>query len=299
MSVLKELPDVQSMGDFRGIELQLAGVRDLRLPLAMDFGDGKSQRVDATIALGVNVPSCSRGTHMSRLVEVWLKHSYPGNEQDCLLSPVCISSIQPLAIGSPLNAILLETCRSLESTYAYSKVDFIYYLEHRAPVTGVSAPLAIDCSYSAWIKIAGLSAICEQMVTVKIPVSTLCPCSKAISNHGAHNQRAILSASIKLKDLENLSNPIQLGKIISLLEDCASCRVFTVLKRLDEKCVTEVQSENAKFVEDVARDAVFALRSVVQIKGFSVDVLSLESIHAHNAWAFHQENFAWEDWIRP
>ncbi len=276
------LPDIQSTKDRRGIPLQLAGIRGLRLPLNLEIRPNEQRQVDATISLAVNVPELDRGTHMSRLVEVWTRYCDPLHRRAGV-------------IKHSLRNVLQETCDALKIQSAYCELGFVHYLTRFAPVTGLAAPLAIDCSYQASLEVADPDAAednnrYQQIVSVEIPISTLCPCSKAISKNGAHNQRAKLRASVVLREVDD-SNSLPLDELIEKLEDCASCPVYTMLKRPDEKYVTEKQYENAKFVEDVVRDAITLLRSLPQVKGFAVKVEALESIHAHNAWAAHQENF--------
>jgi GTP cyclohydrolase IB len=148
-------------------------------------------------------------------------------------------------------------------------------------VTGQVARMGYPCV----IFIEKKGEVLEPCLQVSVPISTLCPCSKAISDFGAHNQRAIARIQVTLKPGSTLS----FQDLIAYADDAASCPVFPLLKRADEKWVTERQYTNPKFVEDVARDLVLLLRDQSALQGFSVKVEALESIHAHNAWAAHHE----------
>lgn len=299
MKNAEQLPDIQSTKDERGIDLQFAGIKELRLPLLMEFAKNKKQKVDAIVSLAVGVPSTDRGTHMSRLVEMWSGYYCQDWGQD--LSNVAVDrQAEHKVIKVSLEELLAETCSNLGALSAMSKIRFTYYIQRQAPVTSASALLAVDCSYSASLQRGNGEGNdnqkkFRQVISVNIPISTLCPCSKAISKYGAHNQRAFLSASLILSDMAISEGSFSFDEIIPLLEESASSKVFPLLKRPDERHVTETQHENAKFVEDVVRDAVGNLRKEETISGFFVEVVALESIHAHNACAWHSENFSYQD----
>lgn len=272
------LPDIQNEVDSRGVDLHLAGVKELVLPLLVELDPGLPQQVQATIDLAVSVPSEDRGTHMSRLVEVWSGYSDFGH------------TLSKKVVSHSLRGVLRDTKDMLLAQSVSCGLKFVYFHKKRAPVTGLMAPLPIDCLLQGTLSTVDDQETYRHITTVHVPISTLCPCSKAMSSYGAHNQRAMLSASLSF-DFEDDNVALGFSELLNALEDCASCSVYTILKRPDEKYVTDRQYENAKFVEDVVRDAIIMLRAHPQVKGFSVKAEALESIHAHNAWAAHRENF--------
>ena len=159
--------------------------------------------------------------------------------------------------------------------------NFKYFVDKKAPVTKLSAPMCYDCSFEGIMNGEDYKFI----LGVKVPVTTLCPCSKEISDNGAHNQRAIISVKVSYDETEH----VWLEDLIELIESCASCPVYPLLKRQDEKYVTEHAWENPRFVEDVLREVVVKLRNHKTITSFEVDCEAFESIHNHSAWAYQKE----------
>ena len=159
--------------------------------------------------------------------------------------------------------------------------NFKYFVDKKAPVTKLAAPMCYDCSFEGTMDGDDYKFI----LGVKVPVTTLCPCSKEISDNGAHNQRAIISVKVSYDETEH----VWLEDLIELIESCASCPVYSLLKRQDEKFVTEHAWENPRFVEDVLREVVVKLRKHPVIKSFEVDCEAFESIHNHSAWAYQKE----------
>jgi GTP cyclohydrolase IB len=263
----KPLTDVQGTQDTRGVALQHAGVRHVDMPIQVLQKDGKSQTVSALLSMSVGLPHEQKGTHMSRFVVQladWSQHK--------------VFSVQ-------LREFLQELCQRLDAPSAAVDLEFKYFLSKEAPITKVAAPMGYDVRMQGRLN----QGVIEQTLTVKVPMANCCPCSKAISEYGAHNQRALTELVVQLDPNAEASSVVWIEDLIALADESASCPVFPLLKREDEKWVTERQYNNPKFVEDVARDASVALRNKSGILGFTVTVEAFESIHGHNAWASYSE----------
>lgn len=257
------MQDVQNQTDKRGIAIQRVGISETFLPICINDGN-LNQNVTGKIKFTVDLPMEYKGTHMSRFQEILLNwHNRPIN-------------------SSSIKLILQEALEKLGSNSAYLSIAFKYFLEKKAPISNKISLLDVDCKYSATILPNGKVSI---TLSIKIPATSLCPCSKEISKYGAHNQRSIISISINTTEEKIFS----IKEIVELIEKQASCPVYPLLKREDEKYVTEKAYENPKFVEDILRDCVLALRSLDGINYFSVECENLESIHNHNAFASHME----------
>ncbi|MCE2930715.1 MAG: GTP cyclohydrolase FolE2 [Vampirovibrionales bacterium] len=261
------LEDVQGRNDERNIALQAAGVSHVEMPLQFLLASGCLQAINAQVSMSVSLLPEEKGTHMSRFIEQvadWSKTAHP--------------------ITLDLRPFLVELRERLKAESATAEIQFKLFLDKKAPVTENSAPMGYDCTLSGVNNHGKVTLFAK----VEVPMATLCPCSKAISDFGAHNQRAIAILDVALD--EDQLDALSLETLIKHAEESASCAVYPLLKRADEKWVTERQYSNAKFVEDVVRDLTLALRQQVGIRGFSIRVTALESIHAHNAWASHAEN---------
>lgn len=258
------LKDVQNSNDDRGVNIQKVGINNLDVPLKILRKDGTSVTVSAKARLSADLPDKYKGTHMSRFIQVlslYGKKNFSQNDIKCLLEDIK---------------------KVLKAKSAHVKFDFKYFIDKKSPVTHLGFPMGYDCSYSGNLSGDGF----EFFVKVNVPVTTLCPCSKEISQNGAHNQRAVIS--VKVKCLEN--EVIMPEDLIETAEECGSCPVYPLLKRSDEKFVTEKSYLNPKFVEDVLRDLVLKLRNNEKITGFEVQAEAYESIHNHNAWAYQAES---------
>lgn len=262
------LPDVQSGADPRGIALHAAGVREVEMPLNVLQRNGQPQRVTATASLSVGLRASDKGTHMSRFVIQLNEWS------------------QQKTFTPNLKSFLQEMRERLEAPSAFADLQFIYFMDKPAPVTGIAAP----CGYHVHLKGHLDETRCDLFVKVRVPMATCCPCSKAISDFGAHNQRALYEIDLHLKE-SDLESPLWIEDIVELADNAASCAVYPLLKRADEKWVTERQYSNPKFVEDVCRDLALALREHPAVAGFKLTAEALESIHPHNAWAAYHENY--------
>lgn len=268
------LEDVQGLADKRGVALQQAGIKAVQMPLTLLGQNGKTQQVAATVAMTVGLPAEQKGTHMSRFVIQLAQWSQ--SQQ--------VFSVQ-------LGHFLEEMATRLEAPTALVDVAFTYFLEKKAPVTQGSAPMGYNCRFTGILNKHSAQKPLTLTMAVEAPIATLCPCSKAISDFGAHNQRALVRVQLNLNEQNEAGSVVWLEDILAMIDEAASCPVYPLLKREDEKWVTERQYTNPKFVEDVARDLVLALRQKPGVQGFSVEVEALESIHAHNAVAAHQEGF--------
>lgn len=249
--------DVQSMRDERRIPIQKVGVKGLRYPITLRDKLKGSQQTVAVVNLYADLPHDFKGTHMSRFIEVFNAH------RDDLSMPKFLK-------------MLNEIRQALDSATAYSDIHFPYSIEKKAPVSGALSVMTYDCVYSG--RVSDDSR--EYRVAVSVPVQTVCPCSKAISEYGAHNQRGVVTATV------DVGTFFWLEDLIEVIERSASCDVYTLLKREDEKFVTERAFDNPRFVEDVVREALRGIAAMGLFKHFSVEAENFESIHNHSAYAF-------------
>jgi GTP cyclohydrolase I len=220
--------------------------------------DHKVQQTTATVNLFVNLPHHFKGTHMSRFIEVFHQH------RERLSMPHFLGMLEEIRV-------------SLEAARAFGEMRFPYFVEKTAPVSGQASLMSYDCSYEGSVGEGGEKLF---YVSVAVPVQTVCPCSKAISAYGAHNQRGVVTVKLELGPF------FWLEDLISLVEESASSAVYSLLKREDEKFVTEAAYDNPKFVEDLARDVILAVPRLGAFPWFSVEAENFESIHNHNAFAY-------------
>ena len=257
-----ELKDVQNKQDKRGIDIQKVGVKNVQIPLLVERKNDENQIVNATARMSVSLDKNFKGTHMSRFIEI--------------LNDFRKSNVLDLY---PMLEILKY---KLSAKSAEIKFNFTYFIDKKAPVSKISAPMGYECFFKGKIK---QDNDYKFYLGVKVPVTTLCPCSKEISEAGAHNQRAIISVIITY----DRKSHIWIEDLISDIEKCGSCPVYSLLKRRDEKFVTEQAYKNPKFVEDVLRDVVLTVEKYKNIKSYEVEIEALESIHNHSAWAFQKK----------
>ena len=249
--------DVQMMRDERRIPIQKVGVKGLRYPVTLRDKSEGLQHTTATVNLFADLPHDFKGTHMSRFIEVFESH------RTDLSMPRFME-------------MLAEIRQSLDAETAYADLHFPYFMEKKAPVSGQSSMMAYDCAYMGKAGVAGR----EFDVSVSVPVQTVCPCSKAISAEGAHNQRGIVTLTVALGPF------FWIEDLVALAESAASCDVFTLLKREDEKYVTEKAFANPRFVEDVVRELYRAVEGLGKFPRFTIEAENFESIHNHSAYAF-------------
>jgi len=249
------LPDVQSHADTRQLYIQRVGVKSLVHPVMVQTAKGVSPSV-ATVDMTVGLPPEVKGTHMSRFLEV-----FQANEE-----PLSFHAMQGL-----MQKMLVR----LEADRGYIKAALPYFVNKTAPVSGVESLMDYQVTWECEV----LGDLNTTTLTVVVPVTSLCPCSKKISEYGAHNQRSHVTITAQLK------GPVEVEELISIAEQAASCELWGLLKRPDEKYVTERAYDNPKFVEDLVRDIAIALAKHSQIKGYSVESENFESIHNHSAYA--------------
>ena len=260
----KNLKDVQSLEDTREVDIQKVGINNLDVPLRIQRKNNTNQTVAAKARMSVALPRKYKGTHMSRFVEVLNLYRMKNFSAE------------------DIKSLLSDIKKVLKAESANAKFTFQYFIDKKSPITKLSFPLAYDCSFEGNLEKDRYKFI----LGVKVPVATLCPCSKEISEFSAHNQRA----SVKLKVSYNQQkDKIWPEDLIEIIENCASVSLYAILKRSDEKFVTENAYNNPKFVEDILRDLVIKLRQDSRIESFETEIEAFESIHNHNAWAYQAE----------
>ena len=251
-----DIPDVQGREDSRRVAIDRVGVKGIRYPITVETMDGGHQAVDATLNMYVSLAADRKGTHMSRFLEL-LNQFKSGMTPDRAVE-LCQ---------------LLRT--TLDADRSHVDMTFTYFIEKTAPASGkkglVDYTVRMVCDSSTEGDTFTLS--------VAAPATSLCPCSKEISAYGAHNQRCLITADVQMNTM------VWIEELVSLIESCASCEVYSVLKRPDEKVVTELAYDNPKFVEDIVRDLARTLDSDGRINWYRIHSENFESIHSHNAYA--------------
>lgn len=258
------MKDVQNILDHRGIAIQKVGVSDVHLPFLIKTKSGAFQSVLANSKLTVDLPQEYKGTHMSRFIEVLSEWSQ-----------------KPIS-SKEMGLILADMISRLDAKRASLDISFKYFIEKTAPVSGLKSLLDHDCLFSGSLNKNGHL---EFILGLTVPFTSLCPCSKEISEYGAHNQRGLMKVKVKHQP----GKFIWIEDLAALMEKQGSCPVYPLLKREDEKYVTEKAYDNPKFVEDVLRDLVLALRNLDGVVWFEVECENYESIHNHSAYAAHVE----------
>ncbi|MCX7920339.1 MAG: GTP cyclohydrolase FolE2 [bacterium] len=250
--------DIQNETDKRKLKIDRVGVKDIRYPIIVMDKRKEQQSTVASINMYVNLPHHFRGTHMSRFIEVLNRHH----------GAVSLAN---------LHAILEEIKRALRADSAYIEIAFPYFIEKRAPVSKSKSLMDYLCRF-----IASHDDRMHLMLEVNVPVTSLCPCSKSLAKQSAHNQRSMVTVRIDSKKL------IWIEDIVALVEQCASAQVYALLKREDERFLTEQAYAHPAFVEDIVRSVAERLLKLAkrkQIRFFSVESENFESIHNHNAYA--------------
>ncbi|MBQ3403550.1 MAG: GTP cyclohydrolase I FolE2 [Synergistaceae bacterium] len=251
------MKDVQKEYDPRNIQIDRVGVRNVSCPITALYHDGGTQSTIARLSMSVMLPREYRGTHMSRFIETL--EEYRGR-----VSP------------HNLEAFTRRLCEKLNASESSLIVEFPYYFRKKAPVSGIESFSKCDVNLEAdYSEAQGF----DMIIGLSLNVQTLCPCSKEISDYGAHNQRALVSLKVRCKGL------VWFEELIEMIESSASSPLYTLLKREDEKYITERAYENPRFVEDVTRELAVKLDNDDRITWYSVNVESMESIHDHNAFA--------------
>lgn len=259
------MPDVQSSMDTRQIAINKVGIKSIRHPVKVSDKAGGVQHTVANFNMYVGLPHDFKGTHMSRFVEI-----LNSNERD-----ISVESFEPM---------LRAMVERLEAETGHVEMSFPYFINKSAPVSGVQSLMDYEVSFIGEISAGGRY---EFTMKIVVPVTSLCPCSKKISDRGAHNQRSHITVTAVLND------HLWIEDMVQLVESQASCEVFGLLKRPDEKWVTERAYDNPKFVEDLVRDIALRLGAEPRVAAWSVASENFESIHNHSAYAFIEgENLA-------
>ncbi|MDS4040036.1 MAG: GTP cyclohydrolase FolE2 [Candidatus Competibacter sp.] len=256
MPTVIHIPDVQNSADTRRLAINKVGIKDIRHPVRVRDRSGGEQHTIATFNMYVNLPHNFKGTHMSRFVEIL---NVPGRE-------ISVDSFKDM---------LMEMTDRLEAEAGHIEMTFTYFVTKAAPVSGVQSLMDYEVTFVGEIR-DGQPAMNLKVV---VPVTSLCPCSKKISKYGAHNQRSHVTVNVRARGF------IWIEDVIDLVEKEASCELYGLLKRPDEKYVTERAYENPKFVEDMVRDIAAKLNQDDRVAAYSVESENFESIHNHSAYA--------------
>lgn len=250
------MPDMQQSRDYRNIPISKVGVKNISYPIVVQDRQSTLQHTVATVDLYVDLPHQFKGTHMSRFVEILNRH----REQ------IGLERLEPM---------LKEMRKRLGAETAHLRVEFPYFIDKEAPVSKARSLMEYTCAFDASMVGDQLDFVLE----VKVPVTSLCPCSKELSRFGAHNQRSIITVKVRYTDF------VWIEELVELIEQCGSSPLYALLKRADEKHVTEQAYLNPRFVEDLVREAYLKLSSLEHIVWFSVEAENFESIHNHSAYA--------------
>ena len=252
--------DVQNEQDYRDITIDKVGVKNINYPIIVEDRTNTIQHTIANIDIFVELTKDFRGTHMSRFLEV-------------------LNSYHQETLIDNLESFLKDIKTTLGSNSSYIKLQFPYFVNKKAPVSKIESLLNYQCEFEASLK-----EKFDFVIGVSVPITALCPCSKEISEYGAHNQRSIVTLKVRYQDF------IWLDELIEYVESSASCEVYSLLKRVDEKYVTEKAYENPVFVEDIVREIALKMRNDNRITWFSVESENFESIHNHSAYAFVEQH---------
>jgi GTP cyclohydrolase I len=250
--------DVQAEPDPRGITIERVGIRGLRYPIRVVASDGPQASV-AEWELTVELDAARRGTHMSRFLEALERWGTDPFD------------------GARVMSVVDDVRERLEARRADARCSFVLFLQRRAPVSGRASLLGIDCSFEA----SSEASSHDLRIGVRVPVTTLCPCSKEISEYGAHNQRGYVDIKARVAP----SGLLSFEDLVEVAESAGSAPVHPLLKRVDERQVTMQAYDAPAFVEDVVRSATETLCEDPRVLGFVVDAENLESIHDHSAVA--------------
>jgi len=251
-----DIPDVQSSLDTRKLDIDRVGIKDIRHPVRVKDRTGGEQHTIACFNMYVHLPHNFKGTHMSRFVDILNHHEYE------------------ISVDTFKN-MLSEMTELLDAEAGHIEMSFPYFVNKSAPVSGVQSLMDYEVSFVGEIT----DSKPTMTVKVQVPVTSLCPCSKEISDFGAHNQRSHVTVAVRTRGF------IWIEDIIDLVEKEASCELFGLLKRPDEKYVTERAYDNPKFVEDMVRDIAALLNSDERVAAYTVESENFESIHNHSAYA--------------
>ncbi len=249
------MPDMQKRRDTRNIPIDKVGVKDISYPIVVMDKNNEFQHTVARVNMFVDLPHHFKGTHMSRFIEIL----------DAYREKIALNNME---------IILQRMKEKLGATSAHLEIEFPYFVEKRAPVSGARGLMEYTCTFTA-----SLGSEFDFVLGVKVPVTSLCPCSKELARFGAHNQRSFMTVRVRYREF------IWIEDLIEIIESCGSSPVYSLLKREDEKYVTEQAYENPRFVEDMVREATLKLSAMDNIIWFSMEAENYESIHKHSAYA--------------
>ncbi len=255
------LPDVQNTADTRAIAINKVGIKDILHPVQVKDRTGKIQHTIANFNMYVDLPHEFKGTHMSRFVEILNNHEWE----------ITVESFKTM---------LTEMTNLLDAECGHIEMNFSFFINKTAPASGVKSLMDYDVTF------VGERRSNKNIIFIKVvvPVTSLCPCSKKISDRGAHNQRSHVTIDVETEEF------IWIEEIIDIVESQASCELYGLLKRPDEKVVTERAYDNPKFVEDMVRDIAHQLNIDSRILSYTVESENFESIHNHSAYALIKHN---------
>ncbi len=255
------IPDVQGSKDARQISIDKVGIKSIRHPVVLRGRDGNEQHTIANFNMYVSLPHNFKGTHMSRFIEILNKHEYE----------ISVKSFK---------IMMSEMTDLLDAKSGHIEMSFPYFINKSAPVSGVQSLMDYQVTFIGEVS-NGTPTV---LVKIVVPVTSLCPCSKDISDRGAHNQRSHVTVSVNSKKF------IWIEDLIDIVEDVASCELYGLLKRPDEKYVTEKAYDNPKFVEDLVRDIAVIFNNDDSIRSYVIESENFESIHNHSAYAMLSYN---------
>lgn len=254
--IVSKIPDIQNSRDTRKIPIDKVGIKDIKHPVVVSDRSGGEQHTVARFNMYVNLPHDFKGTHMSRFVEILNNNEYE----------ITVKSFKDM---------IRKMTESLNAQSGHIEMNFPYFMNKSAPVSGVQSLMDYEVTFIGKI----VNGKPTTLVKVVVPVTSLCPCSKKISDYGAHNQRSHITVNVRTRDF------VWIEELIESVEKVASCELFGLLKRPDEKYVTERAYNNPKFVEDIVRDVAVEFNKDDRIAAYTVESENFESIHNHSAYA--------------
>ena len=255
-AIATEIPDIQSSEDTRYIDIDRVGIKDIRHPIVVRDRSGRDQHTVATFNMYVSLSHNFKGTHMSRFVEILNHHEYE----------ITVESFKHM---------IVEMTEILHAEAGHIEMSFPFFMTKFAPISKVQSLMDYQVSFIGQIQ----NKVTSVLVKIVVPITSLCPCSKNISDYGAHNQRSHVTVQARLRSF------VWVEELIEMIEKVGSCELYGLLKRPDEKYVTEKAYDNPKFVEDIVRDVAIQLNANDRITAYVIESENFESIHNHSAYA--------------
>ena len=255
-AIAPHIPDIQGSEDTRYIDIDRVGIKDIRHPIVVRDRSGRDQHTVATFNMYVSLPHNFKGTHMSRFVEILNHHEYE----------ITVESFKHM---------IVEMTEILHAEAGHIEMSFPFFMTKFAPISKVQSLMDYQVSFIGQIQ----NKVTSVLVKIIVPITSLCPCSKNISDYGAHNQRSHVTVQARLRSF------VWVEELIEMIEKVGSCELYGLLKRPDEKYVTEKAYDNPKFVEDIVRDVAIRLNADDRITAYVIESENFESIHNHSAYA--------------